>query len=419
MRVFKFGGASVKDAAAVHNVAQIVQQHGQGVGVVVVSAMGKTTNRLEEVVRALYDGNDAMAIVREVHAAHAAMATELLGHDVASVLEQLRNLVIEVEWLIEEGPVHPYDRTYDQIVPLGELMSTRIVSAYLHSVGVANTWADARDLIMTDMTYREAGILWPETEQRTKAAIGATTAAGGLVVTQGFMGVTDENYTTTLGREGSDFTAAILAHCLDATEVVIWKDVPGVLNADPKRFEGTVLIPEMSYLDAMELTWFGTSVIHPRTVKPLQNKGIPLRVQSFTDPALSGTLISNVGAENPVPSYIVRHGQSLVSITPSDYSFVVESHLEVIFSGLNRLRVRMNVMQNSAVSFSFATDADDTRLQQLHDTLHPAFHVRWNSGLELITIRHYDATTIKNLVNGREVLLEQRTRTSVQFVVRQ
>jgi aspartate kinase len=418
MRVFKFGGASVKDAAAVRNVAHIVQQYGQGVGVVVVSAMGKTTNRLEDVVRALYEQGDAAGILREVHALHVAMAHELLGPAAHAVIQHLDNLVVEAEWLLDEGPVHPYDRTYDQIVPLGELMSTRIVSAYLNMVGVTNAWTDARDLIMTDSTYRDARILWELTAARTKAAIGAHVGAGGMVVTQGFMGVTDENYTTTLGREGSDFTAAILAHCLMADEVVIWKDVPGVLNADPKRFEGTVLIPQMSYLDAMELTWFGTSVIHPRTVKPLQNKGIPLRVRSFADPVLPGTLISAVGAQSPVPSFIIRQSQALVSITPSDYSFVVESHLEVIFSSLNRLRVRLNVMQNSAVSFSFATDAEASQLALLHDVLHPAFSVRWNDGLELITIRHYDAETIARLVGGREVLLEQRTRTSVQFVVR-
>lgn len=419
MRVFKFGGASVKDAAAVRNVAYIMQHHGHDVGVVVVSAMGKTTNRLEELVKALYAQGDPLTILHEVHTAHAAMATELLGHGAAPVLEHLQNLVTEVEWLVEEGTVHPYDRTYDQIVPLGELMSTRIVSAFLASQGVSNTWVDARDLIMTDSTYRDARILWEATAGRTTAAIGPVTQKGRMVVTQGFMGVTDENYTTTLGREGSDFTAAILAYCLSADEVVIWKDVPGVLNADPKKFDGTVLIPQMSYLDAMELTWFGTSVIHPRTVKPLQNKGIPLRVRSFTDPSLPGTLISQSGADQPVPSFIVREAQALVSITPSDYSFVIESHLEVIFSELNRLRVRMNVMQNSAVSFSFATDTRVEQLQALHDALHPTFNVKWNSGLSLITIRHYDADTISRLVDGREVLLEQRTRTSVQFVVRQ
>lgn len=418
MKVFKFGGASVKNAEAVRNVANIVKNHGRDVGVIVISAIGKTTNRLEEVVRALYNNGNSTLLMADLMAEHRQLATELFGQLPQTLADQLDNFATEAEWVIEEGPIHPFDQTYDQIVPLGEMLSTAIVCAYLGQQGLSVKWCDARDMIKTDSTFREARIDWAATQKACHEVIKPITSAGKIVVTQGFIGVNDENMTTTLGREGSDFTAAIIAHCLDAAEVVIWKDVPGVLNADPRKFAHTELLPELSYHDAIELTWLGTSVIHPRTVKPLQNKNIPLRVKSFISPGEVGTLIWAEAKPQTVSSIIVKDGQALVSLSPRDHSFVAESHLEEIFQALNALRIKINVMQNSALSLSLCTDADEQKLNALRQKLGGDYHIRWNIGLQLTAIRPFNQETVDRTVLGREVLLDQRTRTTAQFVTR-
>ena len=418
MKVFKFGGASVKNAESVRNVARIIQDHGHNLGVVVVSAMGKTTNRLEQVVNALYGGGTPIILFNALINEHKQLATELFGHLPPHLADQIDNFATEAEWLLEEGPIHPFDQTYDQIVPMGEMLSTTIVAAYLADQGHSVQWLDARDVIKTDSTFREARIDWVLTSKACQRTILPSVLRGEVLITQGFVGVTDDNMTTTLGREGSDFTAAIIAHCLDAAEVVIWKDVPGVLNADPRRFADTVLLPELTYHDAIELTWLGTSVIHPRTVKPLQNKNIPLRVKSFVSPTDAGTVIWGNAKPQTTPSIIVKDGQALVSLSPRDYSFVAEAHLQEIFQALNALRIRINVMQNSALSLSLCTDASEEKLASLREKLGADYHIRWNMGLQLTAIRPFNPEVIERTVAGHELLLDQRTRTTAQFVTR-
>ncbi|MDP6909797.1 MAG: aspartate kinase, partial [Flavobacteriales bacterium] len=363
MRVFKFGGASIKDAASVRNVLQILKRSDGEDLVVVISAIGKTTNRLEKLLEAHLKKEDTSEQFEAIRAEHVEIAAELMDGKSNTLIDEINNTLVEVEWALDEPDGLDEHFQYDQIVSIGEMLSTKIVSAYLNANGVLNVWVDARDMIRTDNCYQNARVQWEETEKLTKAVLERTRKKAPIVVTQGFIGGTSENFTTTLGREGSDFTAAILAYCTKADEVVIWKDVPGVLNADPKYFEATELIPHMSYHDAMELAYFGTSVIHPKTVKPLQNADIPLRICSFVDPDEVGTVISEKPTSKVVPSYIIKKNQTLVSIAPTDHSFVVEGHFKEIFSLLDELHIKGNAMQNSAVSFSFSTDSDNRKFE--------------------------------------------------------
>lgn len=419
MKVFKFGGASVKDAEGVRNVRRILGLYPEHNIMVVVSAMGKTTNKLELLWRAYLKGEGAQTILETIRQEHHAIVRDLFGADAQSVLDVIDNTLVEVEWVLEEAPQHHPDFYYDQIVSIGEMLSTRIVSAFLQADGVANVWIDARDLIRTDNTYRDGRIDWAATEKMSNEVASRAFAQTKVCLTQGFIGGTDENFTTTLGREGSDFTAAILAYCLDAEEVVIWKDVPGVLNADPKWFDDTVLIPQISYHDAVELAYFGTSVIHPKTIKPLQNKHIPLRVKSFVDPSAPGTVVSGEDVPMPVSSFIFRMDQVLISIMPLDYSFIVENNLRDIFTRFAAHGVRINVMQNSAVSFAVAVDNDPDRLAALAADLEHDFKVVMQPGLELITIRHFDDATIERVLVDKKVLMELKSGKTVQMVVRQ
>lgn len=419
MKIFKFGGASVKNAEAVKNVASILKRYGGEKLLVVISAMDKTTNKLEKVAKAYFfkDG-DALAALEEVKIFHTEVAKELFASANHPILDELNNVFVELEWKLEEEPIKGYDFEYDQIVSFGEILSTKIISAYLSKADITNKWVDARDYIKTDNTYRAAKVDWEETERLITRNLKPYYEKADLAITQGFIGVTSENYTTTLGREGSDFTAAIFAYCLDAEEVVIWKDVPGVLNADPKWFDDTVLIPQMNYHDAVELTYFGTSVIHPKTIKPLQNKGIPLKVKSFVNPDQPGTIINKEPYHLPVPSFIFRMDQILVSIMPKDYSFIIEENLRDIFNLFTSHQVKINIMQNSAVSFSVTIDNDPLKISKLIEDLKKDFQVLLNEGLELITIRHFDDSTIDRVLVGKEVLLELKSRSTVQMVVR-
>lgn len=419
MKVFKFGGASVKDANAVKNVASILQKYGDEKLLVVISAMDKTTNKLEKVAKAyFYKDGDVQDALEEVRAFHISVAKELFGNENNPVFDELNNIFVELDWKLEEEPIKDYSFEYDQIVSFGEILSTKIVSAYLAEVGITNKWLDARDYVKTDNTYRAAKVDWEETERYITRSLVPFYESANLAVTQGFIGVTSENFTTTLGREGSDFTAAVFAYCLDAEEVVIWKDVPGVLNADPKWFDDTVLIPQMNYHDAVELTYFGTSVIHPKTIKPLQNKGIPLKVKSFKDPDSPGTIINKEPYHLPVPSFIFRMDQILVSIMPRDYSFIIEENLRDIFNLFASHGIKINIMQNSAVSFSVTIDSDPLKVPALVNDLQKDFRVLLNEGLELITVRHFDDATVERVLVGKEVLLELKSRHTVQMVVR-
>lgn len=418
MRVFKFGGASVKDAASVSNVLSILKRYEKDQLIIVVSAMGKTTNKLEGVVNAHFAKEPTAPLLDGIREEHAQIIRDLFGGDAAPVIDELNNTLVEVEWALDDPDGLDRHFQYDQIVSIGEMLSTKIVSAYLNHKGLNNTWVDARDLIRTDNSYQDAKINWEETRKMTTSTIASALKKANVVVTQGFIGGTSENFTTTLGREGSDFTAAILAYCTKAKDVTIWKDVPGVLNADPKYFENTVLIPQMSYFDAMELAYFGTSVIHPKTIKPLQNANIPLYVRSFVNPDAPGTVVSNSEGLQIPPSYIVKHDQVLVSLTPKDYSFVSEAHFKHIYSVLSDIRMKANCAQNSALNFSFSTNDDALKIQQLQNRLQDEYHIGLIHNAELITIRYYDAQTIALTTKGKDVLLDHRTPTSAQLVVR-
>jgi aspartate kinase len=418
MRVFKFGGASVRDAVSVKNVHDIISKYTDKPLVVVVSAMGKTTNKFENLVNAHFQKQPTAEILEDLRTCHSQIVQDLFGDNAQRVLEEIDNTLVEVEWALDDPDGLDRHFQYDQIVSIGEMLSTKIISAYLKSQGLENEWVDARDLIRTDNNYQDAKIEWDTTKSMTNNRISNALKKANVVVTQGFIGGTSENFTTTLGREGSDFTAAILAYCLDAENVTIWKDVPGVLNADPKYYDNTVLIPEMSYFDAMELAYFGTSVIHPKTIKPLQNSNIPLYVKSFVDHDTPGTVVSNRDDLKIVPSFIVKPNQVLVSITPKDYSFVTESHFTNIYSVLSSLRIKANCAQNSAVNFSFSTNNDSEKLDGLKEQLSQEYHLDFVDGAELVTIRYYDEDTIARTTEGMQVLLDHRTPTSAQLVVK-
>jgi aspartate kinase len=420
MRVFKFGGASVKDASAVKNVAAILADYKKEKLVVVVSAMGKTTNALEKIVNAYIGKTDEVnSLIDQLHEFHFSIVDDLQFPANHILRQQLNESFTEIEWVIEEPAAKGYNWAYDQIVSHGELMATRIISHYLDMNGMKNSWLDVRDVLMTDNTYREANVDWESTRPMIKKTVEGLFAKQPLIITQGFIGSTSENFTTTLGREGSDYTAAIFSHCLDASEMVVWKDVPGVLSADPKAYDDAIKLEQLSYLDAIELTYYGATVIHPKTIKPLENKQIPLRVASFISPKEKGTLIGQFSATKPlVPCFIFKHNQILFSISSKDFSFIAEENLSRIFSIFAKHRLKINMMQNSAVSFSVCTDNDPHKIPALSEALASDFKVRYNENLDLITVRHYYPSTIEQLTKGKTILLEQRSRQTAQVVIR-
>lgn len=421
MKVFKFGGASVKDADAVRNVAGILKRFPGEQLIVVISAMGKTTNALERLTDAFfYRKEDPQAVLAEIRCYHFTIVHQLFPDKNHPIHTELHNTLVELEWAIEDEPTHSYDCEYDQIVSVGEMLSTKIVNAYLAQEGIAAKWWDVRDFIRTDNTYREGKVDWPLTEQLVKEQLVPffQQHKEQVVITQGFVGVTSENFTTTLGREGSDYTAAILAWCTDAEEVTIWKDVPGVLNADPKWFDETRLIPQLTYQDAIELTYYGATVIHPKTIKPLQNKHIPLYVRSFVQPEKEGTKIHDVQVSLPVPCFIFKVNQVLLSISPKDFSFIVEENLGDIFDLFAQHRVKMNVMLNSAISFSVSVDNDPQKLPALIEKLRENYRVLYNENTELVTIRYYDQPTIDRVTAGKQIFLEVKSRYTVQIVMK-
>ncbi|WP_419701617.1 aspartate kinase [Mucilaginibacter sp. NFX135] len=418
MLVFKFGGASVKDAGGIINLASVVKKYTGDQLLIVVSAMGKTTNALESLTRAYVDQSDNMHLIYEgIKQYHFDILHELFEPK-HPVFDEIANTFVEIDWMIEDEPQDDYDFIYDQIVSIGELVSTRIISAYLNKEGLKNQWLDVRGYIHTDNTYREGIVQWDKTRESITRDIPALLDKG-IVVTQGFLGGTSENFTTTLGREGSDYTASIFAACLNAQSVTTWKDVPGILNADPKFFKDTVKFDELSYSEAIEMTYYGASVIHPKTIKPLQNAHIPLLVKPFTDPAASGTVIKEDGINTFIkPVIILKQNQVLLSISSKDYSFITEDHLSDIFGLFAQNQVKVNVMQTSALSFSVCFDFYEERFDKLLNSLKQDFKVKYNTGLTLITIRHHAEGALKELIEGKTVLLEQVSRNTAQVVVK-
>lgn len=418
MQVFKFGGASVKDAEGIKNLARIVQQYGTKELLIVISAMGNTTNKLEELTWAFIKGEEkAHQLFDEIKAFHFEVMNTLFEDHKNPVFDEVANTFVEIEWLLEEEASDGNSYLYDQIVSIGELVSTKIVSAYLNLAGTLTIWADARSYIKTDNNYREANVIWDKTNQEIQKHL-TSFLDKGIVVTQGFIGGTSENFTSTLGRDGSDYSAAIFCACLNADSMTIWKDVPGVLNADPKWFDETEKIPQLSYHDAIELTYYGATVIHPKTIKPIQNKGIPLYVRSFLQPEAEGTVITTVNAPLPVPSFIFKVNQVLISIFPKDFSFIIEENLSHIFNILHKNKVKVNTMLNSAISFSVSVDDDEEKIQKLIGDLNATFKVKYNKGLELVTIRYYNQQTIDRVTVNKEVLLEVKSRHTCQIVMK-
>ena len=418
MKVFKFGGASLKDAAGLRNVASILQRYKEEQLVIIVSAMGKTTNAMEEVMAAHVQQNgQAQAIYDALKEKHYAIMRELFDPQ-DEVFAAVNDVFVEGEWVLEEKPSDNYDYMYDQIVCVGELVSSKITAAFLSKSGLPTEWLDARDVVATDNTYREGWVIWDKTKASAQKIVTPLLDKGGFVLTQGFIGSTSENFTTTLGREGSDYSAAIFSHCLDAESMSIWKDVPGVLNADPRLFEHVIKLDRLSYREAIEMTYYGASVIHPKTIKPLQNKNIPLFVKSFLDPDAPGTEISSDNEETYPPMVMVEKNQALLHITTLDYSFVAEHHMARLFSKAADLRIFVNMMQNTAISFTICVPNQADRIEKFSQEIADEFKVKTESGLELITIRHYNEDTIANLKKGKMVLFEERLRNTLQMVVR-
>ncbi len=423
MRVLKFGGASVKDAESVRNIPDIISKYRNNELVIIVSAMDKTTNALEALTEAAHAGSSETGErFSGIFNYHQQIIEMLFSDSSHEIYGQIRELFDEIKhWLKvlqDTEREYDFDLYYDQIVSIGELLSTRIVSAYLTEQGYANTWLDARELIMTDHTYRAAKIDWETTYDRIHTVAVPELQKGKMVISQGFIGSAGE-FSTTLGREGSDFSAAIFANILDAEEVVVWKDVPGYLNADPKYFKDTVKLDKISYTETIELAFYGAKIIHPKTIRPLKNKSIPLLVKSFLTPDEAGSLIyEGLSSDTMIPSRIIKEDQVLISISSRDFSFIAEDHLYMIFGVFAGHRIGINLMQNSAISFSVCVD-ESPRLDELIKELQKEFRVKYNDGLRLITIRHYDQDSINKLILGNEILLEQRSRITVQMVVKE
>ena len=417
MKVFKFGGASVKDAPGVRNVANVLKHFALDDLLIVVSAMGKTTNALEEVTWAYIDGRPTEEFVNALERSHVAVLREVAPDD-AVALHMLEEQFRDLRALLQHPATKDVDRHYDAIVSLGEVWSTLIVAAHLNAVGIGSSWIDARKIVRTDASYRAAKVDWTVSAQQAEGLMDRAPKKPARMITQGFIGRTKDGHTTTLGREGSDFSAAIVAYLLDAESVTIWKDVPGMFNADPKRFPDTKLLEHISYKEAIELSYFGASVIHPRTLQPLQKKHIPLYVRSFIELDAPGSTIDDRSENDSlIPSFIVKPRQLLISVTPHDLSFIVEENLSGIFKLFAQRNVRIDLMQNSAVAFSVAVD-DTPRSRELIEELGKDYEVRYNDGCELLTVRHHDDATLAQLTNGKEVLIEQRSRTTARFVLK-
>ena len=412
-KVFKFGGSSIKDVANITNVSNILKSYSNDELVIIFSAMGKVTNMLEDVVELYIQKNGKPSIaLQKVKNFHFDILNALFDQD-HLIFEEINNLFVEIEWVLEDDPYNDYGYVYDQIVSIGEFLSTKIMSAYLNNIGFHNNYLDARDIIKTDNSYRNAKIDWETTTTCIKSMIKAKHC-----ITQGFVGCTSENFTTTLGREGSDFTAAILAYGIEAKEVVIWKDVPGMMNADPKYFQHSKVLETISFDEAIELAYFGAKVIHPKTIQPLKKKKIPLRVRSFIEHKNKGSQIAEDVLTFPeVPSIIIKENQILISISDRSLSFIVETHMSKIFGLLAKHSVSVNVMQNSAVSFSVCVDDDKYKIPQLISDLQKDFEVYYNKNLTLYTVRNYTKDVVNDFFNGKEILLEQRSRNTLQLVV--
>ncbi|MEM1257826.1 MAG: aspartate kinase [Bacteroidota bacterium] len=416
MRIFKFGGASVKDANGVKNVVKVLQEVGHENTLMVVSAMGKTTNAMEKVVDAYFKDKTRLdERIQTVAEYHEAIINELFEAQNHPIHQRLNKLIEEFRGFLLWNKSPKYAFVYDQVVGYGELISSSIVSAYLSEVGLENNWLDVRELLKTDNAYRDAKINWTTTEDLVKSSVDIKK----LNITQGFLGSDENNFTTTLGREGSDYTAAILGYCLDVHSVTIWKDVPGVLNADPRHFEETQKLEQISYREAIELAFYGASVIHPKTLQPLQRREIPLHVKSFLQPLENGTTVGKGKKIVPeVPCFIVKKDQVLLKLSSLDFSFIVEDNISALFKLFHDHRLKVDLIQNSAISFSVCLDNTFGGLRTLLPELEKRFKVTCHKDVSLYTIRHFNEQAVESILNGYDVLVEQRGKVTVQLVVK-
>lgn len=421
MQVYKFGGASIATPERMTALLPIIKDAEQPL-VMVVSAFGKTTNALEQVVANACKGKkqEAHELVKELEQQHIEYAREILNDEYyAKVLEAFNIFFTELQWAVDEATAEKYDYSYDQIVCMGELLSTRMFGFYLQQSGYKFEWADARDIIRTDDTYRDAKVDWEYSKAKAIEILSPLLQSGTSIITQGFIGATADNASVTLGREGSDYTAAMLAAMLGASGVTIWKDVEGLQNADPKQFSNTVKIEAITYHEVIEMAYYGAQVIHPKTIKPLQNNNIPLYVKCFLNKDLKGTVIQNeVNSIFYPPLIVMKKDQVLIQATTMDFSFITEDNLSDIYSILHDLKIKVNLIQNAAISFVACIDNKEDKVKQLVEVLSKHYKVLRNDDVSLLTIRHYTPEILFDLTKGRYTLLEQKTRHTVQVVMK-
>ena len=415
MKIYKFGGASVKDANGIKNLVNILQLLGKDKTLIVVSAMGKTTNSLELVVKNYFENNEELQFsINEVLDYHLNILDDLFNENNHPIYFETKEIIENLKIFLKRNKSPNYSFVYDQVVSFGEILSTKIISTYLNYINIESNWVDARLFIKTDSKFRDANLKWELTQKNITEKIDNSL----LNITQGFISSDENNFTTTLGREGSDYSAAIFAYCLNAESVTIWKDVPGVLNADPRVFKNPRLLNKISYTEAIELAFYGASVIHPKTLQPLQKKEIPLYVKSFLEPEGSGTAISRGTKIDPeIPCFIVKRNLSLIKLSSLDFSFIVEDNISDIFQILHENKMKVDLIQNSAISFSVCVFDKYYRLKELLSILKARYKVECKENVSLFTIRHFDENSSKEILKSNKLLLEQRTKETLQLVV--
>ena len=418
IKVFKFGGFAVSNAEAVQNLAKIIASYSNDQILIIVSAMGKTTDTLEKLCNAYVEGNeDAHEILESIKQFHDDIMQKLFEDNNNPVFDEVANTFLEIEWMLEDMPHPDYDFNYDQIVSIGEFISSRIVAAYLNQDKIKTKWLDARDFLHTDNSYREAIIDMDKT--KSSMAVLQNYLKNQVVITQGFIGGTSENFSTTLGREGSDYSAAIFASCLKAESLTVWKDVPGIMNADPRLFADAHKYDELPYSEALEMAYYGATIIHPKTVKPLQNANIPLYVKSFLAPNEKGSLIHSLAVINTnIIAKIVKNKQMLLSISTKDFSFIDEDILIYLLQSISRSNIKINMMQRSALSLSICFNQDDYKFNKLTNVLKDKYNCKYNQDLSLLTLRHYKKEDLNTLIAGKTIIMEQFSRNTAQIILK-
>src|SRR5579871_1453178 len=421
MKVFKFGGASASTIERIKHLPNIIRLFSGEKMLIVISAMGKTTNALEKVAEAFYDNKkeEALQLFNVVKQNHLTTAKYLLVKNYNAAEKHLAELFTEVEWLLHDKPVREYDYYYDQIVCVGELLSTTILSAYLNEENIINKWIDVRDIFRTDDNFRDANIDWDYTESKVKENVLPLFNDVDIIITQGFIGSTDENESTTLGREGSDYSAAVFANMLDADSQTIWKDVEGVMNADPKQFPDAQFISELNYNEVIEMAYYGAQVIHPKTIKPLENKGIPLYVKCFLDASLPGTVIHKKGIKNLPPIIVLKQNQALLHLQSKDFSFVGERPTAELYHLFSEIKIKPNLIQSGAINLQVCIDDRQEKIEKLASSASEIFDVQIEKGLTLLTIRHYNEATLTKLTEGKQIVLKQQSPETVQVLMKE